>query len=60
MEVVHVYNLHIHAYNRGGGYSFFPDRSAEATKVGEGPDFMIEKPIDEEGKLTYLLYNHSS
>lgn len=60
MEVVYVYNLYIHAYIGGGGYSFFPDRSAESTKFGEGPDFMAEKPIDEEGKLMYLLYNHCS
>lgn len=32
----------------------------QSTKFGEGPDFMVEKPIDEEGKLTYLLYNHCS
>lgn len=60
MQVVDVvYNLHIHAYIGGGGY-FFPDRSAESTKFGEGPDFMTEKPIDVEGKLMYLFYNHCS
>lgn len=59
MEVVYVCDLYIHAYIGGGGY-VFPDRSAESTKLREGPDFMAEKPIDEGGKLMYLLYNHCS
>lgn len=41
-------------------YIFFPDRSMESEKLGDGPEFRAGNPADEEGDLTYLLYDHGS